>query len=150
MKKIISLIVFTAALIWSWNVIHSSAAIGFETHSAIQEKFAELIQKTIKSKKPEASTVEILKLWTENIGERKVKAVFSYKFTEPASDKNKETFESIIEGEAVLYRDLSEDPTVDKWTLQSLKTTGDNVNYIDGSLITPDNSGDDEKDPSSP
>ncbi len=150
MKKIISLIVFTAALIWSWNVIHSSSAVGFETHSAIQQKFAELIQNTIKSKKPAASTVEILKLWTENIGERKVKAIFSYKFTEPASETNKESFETVIEGEAVLYRDLSEDPTIDKWTLQSLKTTGDNVNYIDGSLITPDNAGDDDKDPSSP
>lgn len=150
MKKIISLIVFTAALIWSWNVIHSSSAVGFETHSAIQQKFAELIEKTIQSKKPEATSIEILKLWTENVGDRKVKAIFSYKFTEPASDKNKEAFETVINGEAVLYRDLSDDPTVDKWTLQSLTTKDDNVNYIDGSVVTPDNSGEDEKDPSSP
>lgn len=149
MKKILSLFVFTAALVWSWNVIHTSAAVGFETHSAIQQKFAELIQNTIKSKKPEASNVEIIKLWTENMGDRKVKALFSYKFSMPATENNKGAFDTIIDGEAVLYRDLSEDPTVDKWTLQSLKTTGDSVNYIDGSLITPDNAADDEKDPSS-
>ncbi len=144
MKKILSLIVFTAALVWSWNVIHSSSAVGFETHSAIQQKFSELIQDTIKNKKPEASNVEIVKLWTENLGDRKIKAIFSYKFTMPTTADNSDAFETIIDGEAVLYRDLSEDPTVDKWTLQSLTTTGDSVNYIDGSLITPDNATDEK------
>ncbi len=147
MKKIISLVIFTAALVWTWNIIHSSNAIGFETHSGIQQKFADMIKNTIQNKKPEATDVKIIKLWTENAGERKVKAVFSYSYTEPASATNKEKTVRTIEGEAFLYRDLSDSPSVDKWTLQSMKTLGDNVQYSDGSLITPDNAADDEKEP---
>ena len=150
MKKIISLIVFTAALVWTWNLIHSTAAVGLETHSSIQQKFAELIENSIKSKKPTANSIKIVKLWTENAGERKVKAVFSFKFTEPPSEKNKESSERLVQGEAFLYRDLSEDPTVDKWTLQSYKFFGDNLEFLEGSDVTPDNTAEDEKENESP
>lgn len=148
MKKIISLVIFSAALLWTWKLVHSSNAIGFETHSGIQQKLADLIKNTIQSKKPEATEVKIIKLWTESAGERKVKAVFSYSYSEPASATNPAKSERTIQGEALLLRDLSDSPSVDKWTLQSIKTLGDNVSYSDGSIITPDNAADDENEPS--
>jgi hypothetical protein len=147
MKKIISLVIFSAALVWTWNLVHSSNAIGFETHSGIQQQLADLIKNTIQSKKPEATEVKIIKLWTESAGERKVKAVFSYSYSEPASATNPGKSERTIQGEALLLRDLSDSPSVDKWTLQSIKTLGDNVSYSDGSIITPDNAADDENEP---
>ena len=134
MKKIVSLVVFVAALAWTWNVIHSSEAIGFETHSGIQAKLAELIQQTLTAKKPNAKDLAITRLWTEPVGENKVRAVFSYKFTEPS--ENGESLEQVIEGEAVLHREPSETPNVDKWILQSVKTTNDMVVFSEGSTIT--------------
>lgn len=142
MKKIVSLVVFVAALAWTWNVIHSTEAIGFETHSGIQAKLAELIQQTLSAKKPLAKDLTITRLWTEPVGENKVRAVFAYKFTEPS--ENGESLDQVIEGEAVLHREPSETPNVDKWILQSVKTTNDMVVFSEGSTIT---SGDSEEPP---
>jgi len=135
MKKIISLVVFIAALVWTWNAIHTSQAVGFETHSGIQMKLAELIQNTLTAKKPTAKDLAITRLWTETLNDNKVRAVFAYKFVEIAEDG--EALEQIIEGEAVLHREPSENPNVDNWTLQSVKTTNDLVVFTEGSTITP-------------
>lgn len=142
MKKIVSLVVFVAALAWTWNVIHSSEAIGFETHSGIQTKLAELIQQTLSTKKPTAKDLTITRLWTEPLSDNKVRAVFAYKFTEPT--EGGESLDQVIEGEAVLHREPSETPNVDKWILQSVKTTNDMVVFSEGSTLT---SGDSEEPP---
>lgn len=135
MKKIISLVVFVAALVWTWNAIHTSQAVGFETHSGIQMKLAELIQNTLAAKKPTAKDLAITRLWTETLNDNKVRAVFAYKFVEIA--EGGEALEQIIEGEAILHREPSENPNVDNWTLQSVKTTNDLVVFTEGSTITP-------------
>ena len=135
MKKIISLVVFIVALAWTWNVIHTADAVGFETHSGIQVKLAELIQNTLTTKKPQAKNLSITRLWTESLGDNKVRAVFAYSFTEPSSDGGE--LEQVIEGEAILHREPSETAEVDKWTLQSVKTTNDMVVFTEGSTITP-------------
>lgn len=135
MKKIVSLVVFIAALAWTWNVIHSSEAIGFETHSGIQVKLAELIQQTLSAKKPQAKDLTITRLWTESLSDNKVRAVFAYKFID--ASETGEALEQVIEGEAILHREPSETPNVDKWTLQSVKTTNDTVVFTEGSTISP-------------
>ncbi|MEN0058948.1 MAG: hypothetical protein AAGB31_08945 [Bdellovibrio sp.] len=130
-----SLVVFIAALVWTWNVIHTSQAVGFETHSGIQVKLAEIIQNTLTAKKPEARDLAIVRLWTETLNDNKVRAVFAYKFNEPA--EGGEMLEQVIEGEAVLHREPSGDSNVDRWVLQSVKTTNDIVVFTEGSTITP-------------
>lgn len=135
MKKIISLLIFACAMSWTWSVIHSSEAIGFETHSGIQLKFVELIESTLEAKKPNAKDLAIHKIWTEALGENKVKAIFEYSFLEESEDG--EMIEQFIGGEAVLYREPSEQANVDKWVLQSVETTNDAVVFTEGSTITP-------------
>lgn len=135
MKKIISLVVFVAALVWTWNVIHTTPAIGFETHSGIQTKLADLIKQTLTTKKPNAKNVTITRLWTETLSENKVRAVFAYSFNDAL--EGHESFDQIIEGEAILHREPSEDSAVDKWILQSVRTTNDMVTFTEGSIITP-------------
>ena len=135
MKKIFSLILFIAAMVWTWNVIHSSSAVGFETHSGIQEKLAELITQTLASKKPNSSEIVITRLWTETLGDNKVRAVFACRFSE--SSEGGEVIQQEIEGEAVLYREPTQENGVDNWVLQSVKTTNDLVVFTEGSLISP-------------
>lgn len=142
MKKIVSLVVFIAALVWTWNVVHTSEAIGFETHSGIQAKLADLIKETLASKKPHAKDLSIQRLWTETLSENKVRAVFSYKFVDIS--EGGESLEQMIEGEAILHREPSENQKVDQWSLQSVKTTNDFVTFTEGSVVTP---GDDNTTP---
>lgn len=135
MKKIVSLIIFTAALVWTWNVIHSSPAIGFETHSGIQEKLADLIKQTVMTKKPNAKNFKITRLWTESLSENKVRAVFAYSFADTMEADNTE---QTVEGEAVLFREPEDESGQDRWTLQSVHTTNDIVTFSEGLVVTPD------------
>lgn len=136
MKKIISPLVLAILLIWSWQVVHTESAIGFETHSGVQLKLAELIGNTLQAKKPEAENLQIIRIWTAPLSDNKIQAVFSYKFTEKTEDT--ETAEKIIQGEAVLYREPTEDPTIDKWVLQSVRTQLESLNFNEGSVILPE------------
>lgn len=144
MRKILSLICFAVALIATWSLIHSapSSGVGFETHSGIQQKLADMILETLKSKKPEAQDVRITRLWTENVDQNKVRAVFAYRFTEKAEDGEKT--EQTTEGEAILHREPSDDARLDKWVLQKVQTTGDSLNFSEGSIITPTPGADEE------
>src|ERR1700692_4285520 len=135
MKKIASFIIFTIALTWTWNIIHSSSAIGFETHSGIQEKLAILIKDTVMAKKPTAKEFRISRLWTEALTDNKVRAVFAYEFKEPSDDK--ENTAQTVEGEAILFREPQDESNLDKWTLQSVKTTSDSVIFSEGLIVTP-------------
>lgn len=136
MTKIISPLVLTAVLLWTWHIVHSQSAIGFETHSGVQLKLAELIGNTLQAKKPEAQDLQIVKIWTAPLSENKIQAVFSYKFTE----KNEEgdAAEKIIQGEAILHREPTEDPTLDKWVLQSVRTQLESLQFTEGSLVLPE------------
>jgi hypothetical protein len=139
MKKIVSLIIFTATLIWTWNIIHSSQAIGFETHSGIQEKLAELIKQTVTNKKPNAKNLRITRLWTETVSDTKVRAVFAYQFSEIG--ESGENADQTVEGEAILFREPQDETNVDRWTLQSVRTTNSAVTFSEGLVVTP---GDDD------
>lgn len=136
MKKIISPLVLVILLVWSWQVVHTESAIGFETHSGVQLKLAELIGNTLQAKKPEAENLQIIRIWTAPLSDNKIQAVFSYKFTEKTEDT--ETAEKIIQGEAVLYREPTEDPTIDKWVLQSVRTQLESLNFNEGSVVLPE------------
>jgi hypothetical protein len=142
MMKILSLIVFVILLSWTWHVVHSTSPIDFETHSDIQAKMKELIESTIKSRKPDTKSVEIVKIWTQDLGDRKIQADFTYRFIE--TNAQNESTERMIEGEAVLVREASDNPSLDQWTVQSLKTLGDSISFNEGSTVTPDNQASDE------
>ncbi len=136
MKKIISPIVLAVLLIWTWHTINAPSAIGFETHSGIQLKLMELIQTTLQAKKPDAQDLEVIKIWTSALGDNKVSAVFAYRFTEPSTDGG--TAKKTIQGEAILHREPTEDPTIDKWILQSVKTQLESLNFSEGTEILPE------------
>ncbi len=139
MKKIISPLVLAILMYWSWNVVHTPSAIGFETHSGVQLKLAELIGNTLTAKKPEAENLEIVKIWTAPISENKIRAVFTYKFTEKSQDStDTESANKLIQGEAILYREPTEDPTLDKWVLQSVRTQLESLNFNEGSTVSPE------------
>lgn len=134
MQKILSLIIFIILLAGTWALVHSTDSVSFETHSGIQTKLADLITQNLRTKKPNAKDLQIVKLWTEAMGDNKVRAVFAYKFIDGAGEV---AAEQMVEGEAILHREPAEDPATDKWALQNVKTTNDSVNFTEGVLITP-------------
>ena len=133
--KIFSVALFAAAMVWSWELIHSASIVSLDTHSGIQERMSSLIEKTILAKKPTAENIKVIKLWTENMTDNKVKAIFTYKFTEKTTENL--PIENEISGEAVLHREPSNQTNVDQWVLQSVRTTNDTLEFSEGTVLTP-------------
>ncbi len=140
MVKIISFIVFVAAFIWTWNLFNSRSEMGIEVHAGIQSKLTLLIEDTLKNKKPTLSDFKLIKMYTTKIDDQKVSAHFAYEYSEAlAADTASATAEVItqnVSGEAILIRGLSEDKTVQKWVLQSVRTDAQTVDFKDGLVIS--------------
>lgn len=135
MNKLWSILFFAVVLGLTWNLTNSSSAVGSETHSGIQNELSQLILQTVQAKKPNAAELRITRMWSETLDDNKVRAVFAYSFTEKT--EKGEVLTQNIEGEAVLHREPSDDPRLDKWILQNVKTTGDSVDFSEGTLVTP-------------
>ena len=136
MMKLVSFFVFVAAFIWTWSLLTSKSTIGIDVHAGIQSKLAILIQDSIKAKRPNSSNFELNKIYTEKLDDNKIKAYFTYKFIDTLEDQEKS--EQIISGQAILNRSLSEDPSVQKWVIQSVKTDSSAIEFKEGLVISPD------------
>lgn len=137
-SSLLGLIAFTAAMVWSWNVIHSESSVSFEIHSGLQERMSSLITDTIKAKKPSATGVKIEQIWTELMGKDKVKAHFTYSFKENGESGPLTT---TIKGESILERKADDGSGKDNWTLSKFTTTNDTVVFEDGLVVSPDDTG---------
>lgn len=131
MIKIFSFIIFVSALIWTWCLFNSPSQMGTDIHAGIQSKLTILIEDTVKAKRPSMTNFRLNKMYTERMDDSKVKANFSYQFDEDNATQT-------ISGEAVLTKALSEDPAVQKWVLQTVKTGGDVVEFKDSLTISSD------------
>lgn len=136
--KYISLIVFTALLIWTWNVIHQDRPVSFETHSGIQEKLAVFITETIKAKRPNATEVIVEKIWTEIKSKNQVQAHFVYSYKE--QDENGEWIANSIAGESVLERMDADETGNDVWKLIQVKANSNQLVFEEGMIVTSETS----------
>lgn len=140
--KYLSVLFFAWALIWTWNIVHSSTGLNTETHSGIQSAMAQLIQATILQKRPHARDFLIQKMRTEEREEGEVRVYFQYAFNEPDSDG--QVVATQISGVASLERSHSgSGEASEQWSLKNVRTTNDVISFDKGLMITPgaENSG---------
>ncbi len=136
MMKLVSFFIFVAAFVWTWSLLTTKSTIGIDIHAGIQSKLAVLIEEAIKAKRPNSSNFELTKIYTEKLDDNKVKAYFAYKFVDTLEDLEKS--EQTISGQAILNRSLSEDPSVQKWVIQSVKTDSNAIEFKEGLVISSD------------
>ncbi len=136
MIKLLSLFVFVAAFVWTWFLFNSKNSIGIDVHAGIQSKLAILIEETIKKNKPSSSHFEVLKIYTEKIDDNKISAQFSFKYDDILSEN--EVTSQTLSGEAILSKGLSENPQVQKWIVQSVKSDTSNLEFKEGLVISSD------------
>ena len=138
MVKIISLIILLAGMVWTWSLFNSPTKMNTQIHAEIQSKLALLIEETIKNKKPNSSDFEMNQMYTSTINENLVSAHFSYKFKDQmdAGTPESEGVEQNISGYALLAKTPSENPDIQKWVVQSIKTNQESVSFNDGLVVT--------------
>ena len=141
MTKIISVIIFTLALTWTWCAFHSKSDLGIDVHAGIQSKLALLIEDTIKKNRPHSEQFKLIRMYTQKVEDGKVAAQFSYEFVDKmgaTEDSKEERVKQKISGTAILAKTVSENPNIQKWVLQSVKTGVENIDFKEGLVITSD------------
>ncbi len=142
MIKLLSFVMFVVALSWTWFLFNSKNSIGVDIHAGIQSKLAILIEETIKKNKPNSSDFQLLQIYTEKLDDNRISAKFSFKYSDKLEEDEKTT--QTLTGEAILNKGLSENPEVQKWIVQSVKTNSTNLEFKEGLVISSDGRGDEE------
>lgn len=146
MAKLIGLVVFVLAFVTTWYAFNHHSDLGIDTHAGIQSKLSILIEDTIKEKRPQSSNFKLLRMYTERVDDQKVSAHFSYQFDDVLKDsENESSTEKItqrVAGIATLSRSPAEDPSVQKWVLQSVKTGTESFDFAEGTAIVTDGKAD--------
>jgi hypothetical protein len=136
MIKLLSFFVFVAAFLWTWFLFNSRNSIGVDIHAGIQSKLAILIEETIKKSKPNSSDFQMLRIYTEKLDDNRISAKFSFQYDDKMDADEKTT--QTLSGEAILNKGLSENPEVQKWIVQSVKTNSTNLEFREGLVISSD------------
>ena len=136
MIRVLSFFMFVGAFLWTWFLFNSSSSIGVDIHAGIQSKLAILIEDTIKKNKPNSSDFQLLKIYTEKIDDNRISAKFAFQYDEMLEAEEKTT--QTLTGEAILSKGLSENPEVQKWIIQSVKTSATNLEFREGLVISSD------------
>lgn len=140
MFKVISLVILIAGMVWTWSLLNSPSKMSTQIHAEIQSKLAILIEETIKTKKPHSTDFEMNQMYTSAVNENLVSAHFSYKFKDQikSEDNSAEGVEQSISGYALLAKTPSENPDLQKWVIQSIKTNQETVSFAEGMVVTAD------------
>jgi len=136
MVRVLSFFMFVAAFLWTWYLFNSSNSIGVDIHAGIQSKLGVMIEETIKKNKPNSSGFQLLKIYTEKLDDNRISAKFAFQYDDKLEADEKTT--QILQGEAILSKGLSENPEVQKWIIQSVKTNATNLEFREGLVISSD------------
>ncbi|MGZ3723766.1 MAG: hypothetical protein ACXVA9_12575 [Bdellovibrionales bacterium] len=131
--KIVSVVVFTAALIGSWMLAHAATSIPETMHVGIQNDLKNIIAEYVQKNLPSSKNLRFEKFWTETVKKDQVKATFVYSFEDTSGENGDTTIE--IAGSALLNKGEETAETV-TWNLNSLQIKDSHVDFQEPIHIT--------------
>lgn len=130
--KIISLIVFLAAIIGTWHFSHRALAVPESIHVDIQNELKQIIADYVHKQLPTSKNVVFTRFWTQTVNPTKVKASFAYSFDDDG--KNGPTTVD-INGYAILNKS-KEDANSEEWSFDELHISDSGVDFQQPLTIT--------------
>ncbi len=130
--KIVSVLIFGAALIGSWALVHAPKPVAQSVHVGIQNDLKNIIAEYVQKNLPESKNLRFEKFWTETVKPSQVKASFTYSFDNPDGGENAQVE---IEGSALLNK-IDETPELVTWSFDQLVISDNKVTFTDPIQIT--------------
>lgn len=134
--KILSLVLFIVALVWTWNLTHRIDKVPYSSHEGLQAEIAVIIEEAVRRKRPNMQNFLIEKVWTETIDDDRVRAEYTYSFVD---GDDLEASQS-ISGELTLKR-MKQSNTDEVWQLEKVQTTNESLTFTRGITVRPGDSG---------
>lgn len=131
--KIVSVLVFAAALVGSWALVHNPRPVAQSIHVGIQNDLKNIIADYVQKNLPESQNLRFEKFYTETLSKAKVRAVFAYSFEDKTEEG--EPAQVHIEGEAILNK-IDETPEAVTWSFDQLTIQDNKITFSDPVQIT--------------
>lgn len=134
--KFLSVLALIVLLGWTWKSSHSFNAIPTQVHFQVQQDFHDFVKTYIHEHVPTAKNIQFQKLWTEPEKGNNIKATFTYSFETEGNNASR----TLLSGFALLIPDmesLKDQTPITKWVLDKIVINNEEVNYQNGSIITP-------------
>ena len=123
----------------SWTWVHQERQVPEFVHAEIQNNIKQLITDYIQDNLPTAQDLEFHKVWTQPIGNKKLKAFFKYSFNNPSSEQGDTGV--LIDGYALLEKSsTNQKPGYNVWTLQDIHILNNHLTFNEGIEISPNDS----------
>lgn len=133
--KIISVLVFLAAMIFTWKLVNLDSPIPETMHVGIQNDLKNIIAEYVQKNLPSSKNLRFVKFWTETTKKDEVKASFVYSFEDPSQENGNTVIQ--IEGFATLSRG-QETPENVTWNMTALQIHDSHVDFQEPIQITAD------------
>ena len=131
--KVVSVLIFTAALIGSWVMVHAKKPVSESVHIGIQNDLRNIITEYVQKNLPESKNLKFEKMWTETLQKDRVKANFVYTFED--SSQAGEPALVQIHGSALLNK-VEETPEMVTWSFDQLQILDNKVQFSEPIQIT--------------
>lgn len=131
--KIVSVLIFAAALIGTWVAAHTPRVVPESVHADIQSELKTIIAEYIQKNLPESKNLRFEKFWTETVKASQVKAYFAYSFEDKTESGEEAAVE--IEGSAILNK-VEETPENVTWSFDTLIISDNKVTFSEPIRIT--------------
>ena len=131
--KVVSVLVFAAALIGSWVMVHAKKPVAESVHIGIQNDLRNIITEYVQKNLPESKNLRFEKMWTETVKKDRVKAHFVYSFEDTGENGEPALVE--IKGSAMLNK-VEETPEMATWSFDQLQILDNKVQFSEPVQIT--------------
>jgi hypothetical protein len=131
--KVVSVLVFAAALIGSWVMVHAKKPVSESVHIGIQNDLRNIITEYVQKNLPESKNLRFEKMWTETVKKDRVKANFVYTFEDSSQGAESALVE--IHGSALLNK-IEETPEMATWSFDQLQILDNKVQFSEPIQIT--------------
>ncbi len=131
--KVVSVLIFAAALIGSWVAVHAKKPVSESVHIGIQNDLRNIITEYVQKNLPESKNLRFEKMWTETIKKDRVKANFVYTFEDNRQGSEPAIVE--IHGSALLNK-IEETPEMATWSFDQLQILDNKVQFSEPIQIT--------------
>ncbi len=131
--KIVSTLVFAAALIGTWQMSRGHSPMSQSVHVGIQSDLKKIIAEYVQKNLPESGNLRFDKFWTEAVKKDKIKASFVYSFDD--STRTAGTARVEISGSAILNK-VDENSETVTYSLDELQILDNKVRFEEPIQIT--------------
>lgn len=132
--KFLAIVIFLAAMKWTWGLVHESSSLSEGVHVKIQQDMKSIISDYIAENLPSSQNLIFDRFWTETTRKDQLKASFIYSFEDSNVDLGAARVQ--VHGYAILNKAPSTNGKDENWSFDELSILDNKVEFKEALQIS--------------